>query len=45
MEADKSLRNEIKILRDLQHGNLVKFLGACLQFPNVSVLTELASKV
>ena len=45
MQASDSLRQEIKVIRDLQHENLIKFLGACLQFPNVSVLTELASKV
>ena len=45
IEADNTFLYEMGSLIDMKHNNLVNFVGACLQAPNVSVLTELASKV
>eukprot|EP00795_Rhopilema_esculentum_P016999 gene16998-8503_t len=42
--ATDSLRLDVKILKVLEHQNLVRFVGACLASPNVAVLTELAAK-
>eukprot|EP00112_Aurelia_sp_Birch-Aquarium-sp1_P009575 Seg2092.4 transcript_id=Seg2092.4/GoldUCD/mRNA.D3Y31 product="Atrial natriuretic peptide receptor 2" protein_id=Seg2092.4/GoldUCD/D3Y31 len=44
MEATDSLRFDVKVIREMRHENLVRFVGACLESPHVSVLTELISK-
>ena len=38
------LREEIKCVRESQHANLVNFVGACIDEPNVCVLTTFATK-
>ena len=40
-----TLRKEIKEMRDLKHPNVINFIGACLESPNVVILLELAGKV
>ena len=45
MEATDSLLFDVKVIREMRHDNLVRFIGACLESPHVAVLTELASKV
>jgi len=42
--ASNEVRYEVKRMRDLKHENIVTFLGACLDAPNVSILTEIAPK-
>ncbi|XP_041377423.1 uncharacterized protein LOC121389840 [Gigantopelta aegis] len=41
---DQSLRRDIVILKSLKHQNIVAFIGACLQAPNVCLLVELCPK-
>ena len=38
------IRIEVKHLRDLRHPNIVNFVGASLDLPNVCILTEMAPK-
>lgn len=44
MESE-DLRFEIIKMKETRHNNLIQFIGACLDFPNVCVLTEVAPKV
>lgn len=44
MQLTESLRYEIKTIREMKHKNIIEFVGACLEYPNVVVLTELAAK-
>jgi len=39
-----SLRLEVKHMRDMRHVNVSAFVGACVDSPNVSILTELQPK-
>ncbi|XP_052083610.1 uncharacterized protein LOC127720912 [Mytilus californianus] len=41
---DENLRMEVVTIRELRHNNLVQFVGACLEYPNVCVLTEVTPK-
>lgn len=40
----EDLRFEIIKMKETRHNNLIQFIGACLDFPNVCVLTEVAPK-
>ncbi|XP_044740931.1 atrial natriuretic peptide receptor 1 [Chrysoperla carnea] len=39
-ELTRSLLLELKRMKDLQHYHLAKFYGACLEYPNLCLLTE-----
>ncbi|CAC5406501.1 Guanylate cyclase 32E,Guanylate cyclase soluble subunit beta-2,Head-specific guanylate cyclase,Retinal guanylyl cyclase 2,Heat-stable enterotoxin receptor,Olfactory guanylyl cyclase GC-D,Atrial natriuretic peptide receptor 2,Receptor-type guanylate cyclase gcy-28,Speract receptor,Receptor-type guanylate cyclase gcy-13,Soluble guanylate cyclase gcy-31,Soluble guanylate cyclase gcy-36,Receptor-type guanylate cyclase gcy-21,Soluble guanylate cyclase 89Db,Soluble guanylate cyclase 88E,Guanylate cyclase 2G,Rece len=41
---DENLRMEVVTIRELRHNNLVQFVGACLEYPNVCLLTEVTPK-
>ncbi|XP_054764256.2 atrial natriuretic peptide receptor 1-like isoform X3 [Lytechinus pictus] len=41
---DKRIRKEVKQVRDLQHSNLCKFVGGCIEVPNVAIITEYCPK-
>lgn len=38
------LRREVKKIREIRHTNLISFVGACIDSPNVCLLTEIAPK-
>ncbi|XP_070555138.1 speract receptor-like [Ptychodera flava] len=40
----RSLRTELKIMRDIHHDNVCKFIGACIDSPNICILMEYAPK-
>ncbi|XP_049608409.1 atrial natriuretic peptide receptor 1-like [Syngnathus scovelli] len=40
----KSIRQEVKQVRELDHPNLCKFIGGCVQVPNVAIVTEYCPK-
>ncbi|MBN3315637.1 ANPRA protein, partial [Atractosteus spatula] len=40
----KTLRREVKQVRELDHPNLCKFVGGCLEVPNVAIVTEYCPK-
>ena len=42
---DNDLRMEVVHMKELRHNNLITFAGACLEWPNVCVLTEICPKV
>ncbi|ESO90460.1 hypothetical protein LOTGIDRAFT_123262 [Lottia gigantea] len=42
--GDDSLRLEMVILKEIRHNNLIQFIGACLEAPNVALVTEVAPK-
>ncbi|XP_077355430.1 atrial natriuretic peptide receptor 2 [Festucalex cinctus] len=40
----KSIRQEVKQVRELDHPNLCKFIGGCVQVPSVAIVTEYCPK-
>ncbi|NXK22480.1 ANPRB protein, partial [Arenaria interpres] len=40
----KSIRKEVKQVRELDHPNLCKFIGGCIEVPNVAIVTEYCPK-
>ncbi|XP_064032721.1 atrial natriuretic peptide receptor 2-like [Pogoniulus pusillus] len=40
----KSIRKEVKQVRELDHPNLCKFIGGCTEVPNVAIVTEYCPK-
>ncbi|XP_063058165.1 atrial natriuretic peptide receptor 2-like [Engraulis encrasicolus] len=40
----KSIRKEVKEVRELDHPNLCKFIGGCIEVPFVSIITEYCPK-
>ncbi|NXI72034.1 ANPRA protein, partial [Anseranas semipalmata] len=40
----KSIRKEVKEVRELDHPNLCKFIGGCIEVPNVAIVTEYCPK-
>ncbi|KAM4809730.1 atrial natriuretic peptide receptor 1-like [Rhinophrynus dorsalis] len=40
----KTIRKEVKQIRDLDHPNLCKFIGGCTEVPNVAIITEYCPK-
>ncbi|XP_016359873.1 atrial natriuretic peptide receptor 1 [Sinocyclocheilus anshuiensis] len=40
----KTIRQEVKQVRELDHPNLCKFFGGCVEVPNVAIITEYCPK-
>ncbi|KYO35170.1 atrial natriuretic peptide receptor 1-like [Alligator mississippiensis] len=40
----KSIRKEVKQVRELDHPNLCKFVGGCVEVPNIAIVTEYCPK-
>ncbi|XP_073678888.1 atrial natriuretic peptide receptor 1 [Garra rufa] len=40
----KTIRQEVKQVRELDHTNLCKFFGGCVEVPNVAIITEYCPK-
>ncbi|KAM8960519.1 atrial natriuretic peptide receptor 1-like [Pelodytes ibericus] len=40
----KAIRKEVKQIRELDHPNLCKFIGGCIEVPNVAIITEYCPK-
>ncbi|XP_072373720.1 atrial natriuretic peptide receptor 1-like [Scyliorhinus torazame] len=40
----KAIRKEVKLVRELDHPNLCKFIGGCTEVPNVAIITEYCPK-
>uniref|UniRef100_A0A672ZB34 Guanylate cyclase n=2 Tax=Sphaeramia orbicularis TaxID=375764 RepID=A0A672ZB34_9TELE len=40
----KTIRQEVKQVRELDHPNLCKFIGGCVEVPNVAIVTEYCPK-
>ncbi|KAG7461783.1 hypothetical protein MATL_G00194710 [Megalops atlanticus] len=40
----KTIRREVKQVRELDHPNLCKFCGGCVEVPNVAIITEYCPK-
>ncbi|XP_027302647.3 atrial natriuretic peptide receptor 1 isoform X3 [Anas platyrhynchos] len=40
----KPIRKEVKQVRELDHPNLCKFIGGCIEVPNVAIVTEYCPK-
>uniref|UniRef100_A0A7M4FES2 Guanylate cyclase n=1 Tax=Crocodylus porosus TaxID=8502 RepID=A0A7M4FES2_CROPO len=40
----KSIRKEVKQVRELDHANLCKFVGGCVEVPNIAIVTEYCPK-
>ncbi|XP_071492420.1 atrial natriuretic peptide receptor 1-like isoform X3 [Diadema antillarum] len=44
VELNRNVLMEIKYVRDLQHDHVIKFIGACIDAPNISIMTEYCPK-
>ncbi|CAN7939316.1 unnamed protein product, partial [Ixodes hexagonus] len=44
IHINRQLLMELKMVHDLTHENLVRFVGLCLEDPNVSIITELCPR-
>ncbi|XP_046398146.1 uncharacterized protein LOC124164953, partial [Ischnura elegans] len=44
LAVDRAMKKELKLMRDLRHDNLVCFIGACTEPPNVCILTEYCAR-
>ncbi|XP_076267348.1 atrial natriuretic peptide receptor 1 [Rhynchophorus ferrugineus] len=44
IDINKKLLWEIKQVRDVTHENTVRFLGACIEYPTILILTEYCSR-
>ncbi|RXN08415.1 atrial natriuretic peptide receptor 1-like protein [Labeo rohita] len=40
----KTIRQEVKQVRELDHPNLCKFFGGCVEVPNIAIVTEYCPK-
>ncbi|XP_056156767.1 atrial natriuretic peptide receptor 2-like [Lampris incognitus] len=40
----KTIRQEVKQVREIDHPNLCKFIGGCVEVPNVAIITEYCPK-
>ncbi|XP_078070174.1 atrial natriuretic peptide receptor 1 [Mustelus asterias] len=40
----KAIRKEVKLVREFDHPNLCKFIGGCIEVPNVAIITEYCPK-
>ncbi|XP_043916282.1 atrial natriuretic peptide receptor 1-like [Protopterus annectens] len=40
----KTIRKEVKQIRELDHPNLCRFIGGCIEVPNVAIITEYCPK-
>ncbi|XP_061473687.1 atrial natriuretic peptide receptor 1-like [Rhineura floridana] len=40
----KTIRKEVKQVRELDHPNLCKFIGGCTEVPNIAIITEYCPK-
>ncbi|KAK5618329.1 hypothetical protein CRENBAI_019399 [Crenichthys baileyi] len=40
----KTIREEVKQVRELDHPNLCKFIGGCIEVPNIAIVTEYCPK-
>ena len=39
-----AVRLEVKEMRDMRHQNIALFVGCCIDYPNVAILTEMQPK-
>ncbi|XP_077777759.1 atrial natriuretic peptide receptor 1-like [Podarcis muralis] len=40
----RTIRKEVKQVRELDHPNLCKFIGGCIEAPNIAIITEYCPK-
>ncbi|XP_071941644.1 atrial natriuretic peptide receptor 1-like isoform X1 [Antedon mediterranea] len=44
IELNREIRTEMKKMREIQHDHVTKFVGACIDNPNISIITEYCPK-
>ncbi|XP_033105944.1 atrial natriuretic peptide receptor 1-like [Anneissia japonica] len=44
IELNRTIRTEMKKMREIQHDHVTKFVGACIDSPNISIMTEYCPK-
>ncbi|XP_071497705.1 speract receptor-like isoform X1 [Diadema antillarum] len=44
LDLSRSVRKELKVMRDLRHPHLNQFIGACVDPPNICIITEYCPK-
>ncbi|XP_078611420.1 receptor-type guanylate cyclase Gyc76C-like [Branchiostoma floridae x Branchiostoma japonicum] len=44
VDLTRSVRKELKLMKDLRHDNIATFIGACVDSPNICIITEYCTK-
>ncbi|XP_066906128.1 guanylate cyclase 32E [Halyomorpha halys] len=44
VDITRNMKKELKIMRDLRHDNLIPFIGACTDPPNICIVTEYCNR-
>ncbi|XP_041364284.1 guanylate cyclase 32E-like [Gigantopelta aegis] len=44
IELSREIRKELKIMRDMRHDNINTFVGACIDAPNIFIITAYCAK-
>ena len=44
VEVTRAMRKELQLLKELQHDNINRFIGACIDTPNICIVTQYCSR-
>ncbi|XP_022091375.1 speract receptor-like [Acanthaster planci] len=44
IDVSRSMKKELKIMRDIRHPHLNQFIGACIDSPNICIISEYCQK-
>ncbi|XP_019756658.1 guanylate cyclase 32E isoform X2 [Dendroctonus ponderosae] len=44
IDITREMKKELKLMRDLRHDNLIAFIGACTDPPNICIVTEYCTR-
>lgn len=44
MEIDRDLKKQLQLRKELNHDNVARFIGACVETPHVYILTQFCQR-